>query len=376
MRGTLLRSEAGISSRCATKRRGAELLLACASTVLLASASCGDHEGKLAPPGSAGPSFSGEGGGFSSPGSEAGSAAAPVDAGGTAGSPEDAVGGASGAPPSEPNAGAGPIASACVYHLDAEVALGGAGGLGGAAGSSEGGVGGEGGASPTPTISKATNRLIGDYLTDDDGMSLYVFGADLPGDCQAPPVSGCVDDCLKSWPIFHAGSRVLAPGLDEAAFGSFTRADGVTQTTYYGWPLYHYANDTKAGDVTGHGSGVWSLAEVILPNVVVRRVGMDRLLADGAGRTLYAFASDTLGTPITPPESACVAECAEQHPPFSPRYVGAVSTLEPRDFSQFVRDDGTTQVAYKGAPLYYSALDERPGALNGAEDEGFTIVLK
>lgn len=276
-----------------------------------------------------------------------------------------------------------PLPSTCIYQLDVERdarGAAGAGGMEGVGGAGDpaalGGEAGQGGESSSPTITKATSRLLGDYLADASGRALYVFGADLAGDCEAPPVSECEGDCLLSWPVFHADPRMLAQGIDEVAFGSFTRADGLPQTTYYGWPLYYYANDAKAGDITGHGSGVWGLAELNLPNVIVRRVGTDRLLADGAGRTLYAFAEDTLGTPTSLPQSACVSDCLESHPPFSPRYVGGISTLEPRDLTSFIRGDGTSQVAYKGAPLYYSLLDDRPGAVNGSEDEGFTIVLK
>lgn len=300
---------------------------------------------------------------------EGGAAGASAAGASTAGSPSELGG----------DAGASPAPSECVYRLDVEDSAGGAGGAGGESGSggaSDTAAGGEGGAAAVPTITKATSRLIGDYLTDAGGRALYVFGADLAGDCKAEPVSACEGDCLLSWPIFHAESRLLGAGVDAAAFGSFRRADGTAQTTYYGWPLYYYANDSEPGDITGHGSGVWGAAELVLPNVVVRRSNTDRFLADGAGWTLYAFAGDTLGTASSPPESACSAGCSEQHPPFSPRYVGAISTLEPRDFTSFVRGDGTTQVAYKGAPLYHSSLDDRPGAVNGAEDEGFSIVLK
>lgn len=343
-------------------------LIAFCVSVAIISASCGHHEGKLDPNRDA------------------------PDASGAPGNVARAGAGQGGAPPAEPempsNSGAGgnavePIPSggapsqpsACIYHLDVESDAGGAtvGGQGGAAPVGEAGQGGE---FASPTVAKATNRLIGDYLTDASGRALYVFGADLAGTCEFTPVSSCEGDCVLSWPIFHAEPRVLAAGLDEAAFGSILRADGLPQTTYFGWPLYYYANDAQPGDVTGHGSGVWGLAELILPNVVVRRVGMDRLLADGAGRTLYAFADDTRGTSSSAPASACSAACLEAHPPFAPSYVGAISTLEPRDFTSFVRGDGSTQVAYKGAPLYYSLLDSRPGAVNGAEEEGFTIVLK
>ncbi len=35
--------------------------------------------------------------------------------------------------------------------------------------------------------------------------------------------------------------------------GTLTRADGTTQVTYAGMPLYYWQGDAKAGDVTGDG---------------------------------------------------------------------------------------------------------------------------
>ena len=352
----------------------------CAVVLVIANPACSAQRGKLAPTNTAG-----VGGGVDTPirAGAPSSAGADGEAGGVGGvrdevtdlTPQAGAAGAMGEA-GQAEGGAAPLRPSCVYNVDAEAEQGpgGVGEAGGVGGSGTGGVGGA--AMSTPTISKATNRLIGDYLANSAGFSLYVFGADSAGDCQAPPVSACEGDCLLSWPIFYAQPRELAVGLDAAAFGSFVRADGARQTTYYGWPLYRYANDTKPGDVTGHGSGVWGLARLILPNVIVRRVGPDRLLADGAGRTLYAFDQDTPGTATNAPASACVDACRKAHPPFSPGYVGAISTLEPRDFALFVRADEGTQVAYKGAPLYYSSRDPRPGAVNGNEEEGFTIVLR
>jgi predicted lipoprotein with Yx(FWY)xxD motif len=44
-------------------------------------------------------------------------------------------------------------------------------------------------------------------------------------------------------------------------FGTITREDGKKQTTYKGMPLYYFAGDKKAGDVTGQGMGkVWYVA--------------------------------------------------------------------------------------------------------------------
>ncbi|MGC4086978.1 MAG: hypothetical protein QM756_03570 [Polyangiaceae bacterium] len=33
------------------------------------------------------------------------------------------------------------------------------------------------------------------------------------------------------------------------------RTDGLTQTTYKGWPLYYYKNDIALGDVKGQAVG-------------------------------------------------------------------------------------------------------------------------
>lgn len=345
------------------------LRIVAVSWAIVATPSCGEQRGKLTPNGGLGGSggLSAAGGSDSTSGTGGSAqAGATTGEGGAAGVPPSTTGGspaeggapaAGGAPPGGAPSGPG---ESCVYHRDFAASAGGAGGAGSA-----------------PTITKAPNRLIGDYLADAAGFALYVFGADLAGDCKAPPVSTCSGDCLSSWPIFYAEQPVvLAPGLDEAAFGTIVRDDGLPQTTYFGWPLYYYANDTEAGDVTGHGSGVWGLAETILPNVFVRRAGMDRFLSDGAGRTLYAFAEDALGTTSEPPVSSCLDACRQEHPPFSVPYVGAISTLEPRDFAVFARGDGGLQVAYKGAPLYFSSQDTRPGDVNGASEAGWTIVLR
>jgi predicted lipoprotein with Yx(FWY)xxD motif len=357
-----LNSEVAIKPvRVATSQRCVKVFFGFAA-IALVGASCGEHEGKLTPVGAAGMGSSGAPS-DALPGGAAGRSPAASEAGAGGKAPTDG-----GAPSLDESGGAPAGPAECIYQSDAEIA---AGGVPGAAGAS-----GAGGAAAGPTLAKATNRALGDYLTDGAGRTLYVFGADLAGDCESPPVSTCEGDCLLSWPIFHAEPRELGPGLDAGAFGSFLRADGTPQTTYYGWPLYYYKNDLKPGDATGHGSGVWGLAELILPNIIVRRRDNDRFLADGAGRTLYAFADDTLGTPTGDAESACTGACLDEHPPFSPRYVGPISTLEARDFRVFLRADGEPQLSYKGAPLYYSALDDRPGAVNGADDQGFTIVLK
>lgn len=234
----------------------------------------------------------------------------------------------------------------------------------------EPGEGGEGGAGAVDAQTTDHN-FIGTYLVDGAGNSLYIYGADYPGDCENAPVTNCFDDCLLAWPVFDAGARRLGEGLDDAAFGTFLRSDGVQQTTYKGWPLYTYKKDLVPGDLVGHGRGTWFAAETDLPNVTVMRAseadGGIKYLATENGRTLYVYAGDVLGTADTLPKSACIGACLNDYRPFAVNSLRLAVPIDPSDITLFVREDsGGIQIAYKGAPLYTSDLDERSGQLHGA----------
>ena len=86
-----------------------------------------------------------------------------------------------------------------------------------------------------------------------------------------------------------------------------------------------------------------------------------RFLTGEDGKTLYTFKNDTAG------KSTCTADCATAWPPF---------TVESKDqlkagsgvtgaLDVIARDDGTMQVTYKGAPLYYYSGDKKAGDTNG-----------
>jgi predicted lipoprotein with Yx(FWY)xxD motif len=91
----------------------------------------------------------------------------------------------------------------------------------------------------------------GRILTDDEGMTVYLF---LP-DSQGP--STCTGTCAETWPPL-LGEFAAGPGVDATLFGSAARDDGSTQVTYDGWPLYYYAPDTEPGDTEGQAfNGVW-----------------------------------------------------------------------------------------------------------------------
>ncbi|HEY2272676.1 MAG TPA: hypothetical protein VGH30_07875 [Jatrophihabitantaceae bacterium] len=85
----------------------------------------------------------------------------------------------------------------------------------------------------------------GTYLTDGSGKALYMFASD------SSTKSSCSGQCLSYWPVF--GGKVTAgKGVQAAKLASITTG-GTRQATYAGHPLYYYAGDKKAGDVTGQG---------------------------------------------------------------------------------------------------------------------------
>lgn len=102
------------------------------------------------------------------------------------------------------------------------------------------------------TVEVKTSDAVGSYLTDEKGMSLYLFKKDSPGK------SACSGACVDKWPLFFAEKPTLAKGLNADDFGVIKREDGKSQSTYKGWPLYYFIKDVKAGDTTGHAvNNVW-----------------------------------------------------------------------------------------------------------------------
>jgi predicted lipoprotein with Yx(FWY)xxD motif len=207
---------------------------------------------------------------------------------------------------------------------------------------------------------------------------LFVYGNDLPGDCRVDdaPTSRCEADCVVSWPIFDAGDRLLGPGLNDAAFGSIVRADGLHQTTYFGWPLYYYKNDLTLGQMSGQGKGkTWHVAEATPASIVIMKEGAVKYLADGTGYTLYVSAADTVGTGNEDPVSACSGECLSKFERFHQKNPSLVPSLEQQDFSVFLAAGGELQLAFKGQPLYRASTDDRAGNTTGVATPGFTVAI-
>ncbi len=112
-------------------------------------------------------------------------------------------------------------------------------------------------ATPGPIEIQVYKGAIGTYLTDANGMALYIRTTD------SKDTSTCNTNCATTWPplLLHTGDTMTAgPGVT-GKLGTFTRKDGGVQITLNGMPLYYYHGDTAAGQTNGQGQGgVWFLA--------------------------------------------------------------------------------------------------------------------
>jgi predicted lipoprotein with Yx(FWY)xxD motif len=95
-------------------------------------------------------------------------------------------------------------------------------------------------------------------------------------------------------------------------------------------------------------------------SVVASETALGRTLTDMGGRTLYAFTRDTDG------QSSCYEDCAATWPALTVQgTVTAGRGVQADLLATAARRDGTTQVIYRGMPLYYYAGDTQAGDANG-----------
>jgi predicted lipoprotein with Yx(FWY)xxD motif len=90
---------------------------------------------------------------------------------------------------------------------------------------------------------------LGKVLVNSKGVTLYLFEKDKKGK------SACSGACAKAWPPLLTKGKPKASGSVSAAkLGTTKRADGRTQVTYNGHPLYTFIMDhKKPGSTAGQG---------------------------------------------------------------------------------------------------------------------------
>jgi predicted lipoprotein with Yx(FWY)xxD motif len=102
--------------------------------------------------------------------------------------------------------------------------------------------------SPSPTSIATGKTALGTVLVDSQGRTLYLFTHD------SGTTSMCSGACVTAWPPLAAtGAPTATSGANATLLGTTKRADGTTQVTYNGHPLYRFVKDQNAGETNGQG---------------------------------------------------------------------------------------------------------------------------
>ena len=220
------------------------------------------------------------------------------------------------------------------------------------------------GAGPV-SLQLVKNDQLGSFLADGEGNTLYMYTKDAKG------ITNCYGNCAQAWPPLLTDGQppMVKEGISAAMIGTVKRTDGTTQITYNGWPLYYYDRDTKAGDRVGQAVGkVWWVVSsegfIIKPASlkIAENPKFGKFLADDQGNSLYMYTKDTADL------TNCYGGCAQNWPPLLT--TGATTLGEGLDralLGTTKRKDGTSQVTYKGWPLYYYIRDMKSGDVVGQD---------
>jgi predicted lipoprotein with Yx(FWY)xxD motif len=244
---------------------------------------------------------------------------------------------------------------------------------------------------PITSVQLATDPVLGTFLTDNKGFTLYFFAIDVDGGA-----SKCTGGCLTIWPVFYdslLSTATLGTGLSASDFSVVTNTNGAKQTAYKGWPLYYYAPNgvreaagLKGGEKVGNTWFVMKTNYSLLlgEKKVVASGTTDsttkEFLLDSAGNTLYYFGKDSLN-PTTLPAN-CTGACITTWPVFYTPNMAMPSLLIQSDFGTITRTDGPggtnrLQSTYRGRPLYYFAPDASTrGSAKGEGVGGIWFVMK
>ncbi len=204
---------------------------------------------------------------------------------------------------------------------------------------------------------------LGYYLEDQNGRTLYYFARDVP----ASGVSNCTGTCEGIWPHFYTSTVTLPlnpPVILNASDFVTINSNGTLQTTYRGYPLYYFINDTAPGQINGQGvANAWWVMKPSYSVMLSFKSEVGGLyLTDNFGRTLYQFLNDTPGSGYS---NCTSATCAQNWPAFHVQAEITPSYLDASEFSTITRSNGVKQLTYKGWPLYYFIGDTKPGEITG-----------
>jgi predicted lipoprotein with Yx(FWY)xxD motif len=251
---------------------------------------------------------------------------------------------------------------------------------------------------------RVANRLVatqapqvGGVVTDQKGWILYRFDKDSPN----PPTSNCNGACAKTWPPVLVEGTPDLKGVSADKVGTVERADGTTQVTLGGWPLYYYSKDAKPGDWKGQGvGGTWFVVakdgkkntnrvqnmvaaasasaagpavegRVATDLVAMAHPKLGSVVTDQKGSVLYRFDKDS----PNPPTSNCNGACARTWPPVLVNTDIRLQGISPDRVGKIKRADGSWQITLAGWPLYSYSKDAKPGDWKGQGVGGTWFVV-
>jgi predicted lipoprotein with Yx(FWY)xxD motif len=155
-----------------------------------------------------------------------------------------------------------------------------------------------------------------------------------------------------------------ASALLAAGCGSSSKSSSATSAA----SAYPTASETTSSAATASSSTATTPASGGGTTVTVKQASkLGTILAAGSKKlTVYLFEGDKGAS------SNCSGACASVWPPVTtsgaPIVSGAASSS---DLGTIMRSDGTTQVTYKGHPLYFFARDKDAGDAYGQGVKGF-----
>jgi len=104
----------------------------------------------------------------------------------------------------------------------------------------------------SPAVVATADGAMGAFLTDGAGRTLYLWLGD------PSSASMCTGQCATYWPPFLTAGAPTAGGMATSNLLSTTkRADGTTQVTYAGHPVYYFSGDKTAGATGGQGKNAF-----------------------------------------------------------------------------------------------------------------------
>lgn len=113
------------------------------------------------------------------------------------------------------------------------------------------------------------------------GRTAYLFQRD------TGPHSTCSGECLAQWPAVTTAAAPKASGSANASMlGTTKRAEGTTQVTYAGHPLYFYAGDGSAGQANGQGLNAFGAKWYV---VAPSGAAVTRAAASSSGGAGYGY---------------------------------------------------------------------------------------